>query len=513
MTFTGRESVQRVPRGEPAGSAWAPAGIKGHLPEALEREELQSVVWSEAETDRTEASEADRQSPDPMRLYLREIGRVPLLTREQEVELGRRIEEGEARLSRALFSLPFVTRDMLALVERLRQDHPPLFDLFRAKQRPGEIEMDASKARRVGTALGALRRLSEETARLEKARRRAESHAERERILTRIDQTRGGIVRRFRALNLTESLIERLATKARTYGQHVAELEEGIAERRNGANPSEPTLRLRLRQLEAEVGVSRQILKGLLGEIEAGKRQTREAKQAFIEANLRLVVSIAKRYSHQDMPLIDVIQEGNIGLMKAVDRFEYRRGFKFSTYATWWIRRTIMRGIADRGRTIRLPVHLFEALQRVRRASETLAQKLGRKPSPEELAQCTGQPSERVEMLLKFAARPLSLEIPVGEDSDLGDFLEDPTTSSPVDDVQSQELTEEVDRALAALTPKEAQILRRRFGIGVGDEQTLEEIGRAYGVTRERIRQVEGMALKKLSRGRHRERLAAFVGG
>ena len=225
------------------------------------------------------------------------------------------------------------------------------------------------------------------------------------------------------------------------------------------------------------------------------------------------MISIAKRYSHQDMPLIDLIQEGNIGLMKAVDRFEYRRGFKFSTYATWWIRQAIMRGIADRGRTIRLPVHLFEALQRVRRASGTLAQKLGREPSSEEIAQCTGQPSERVEMLLKFAARTLSLEIPVGEDSDLGDFLKDPTTSSPVDDVQSKELTEEVDRALAALTPKEAQILRRRFGIGVGDEQTLEEVGRAYGVTRERIRQVAVMALKKLSRGQHRERLAAFVGG
>jgi RNA polymerase primary sigma factor len=302
-----------------------------------------------------------------------------------------------------------------------------------------------------------------------------------------------------------------MAAKARTYGQRLTELEERMAQGRAGARPPHTTLRRQLRELEAEVGVSRQVFKGLLVEMEAGERQVREAKKVFIEANLRLVVSIAKRYINQDMSLIDLIQEGNLGLMKAVDRFDYRRGFKFSTFATWWIRQAITRGIADRARTIRLPVHFVEALQRTKRTSWTLAQKLGREPTLAELAQRTGLPRQEVARLLKFAGKPLSLETPVGEDGDLGDFLEDPTAGSPVDAVQSTELAEAVERVLADLPPKEAQIIRGRFGIGLDSEQTLHELGTVYGVTRERIRQIEMMGLKKLSRGQLRERLAHFI--
>ncbi len=511
MRFTGLESLEEAPGAALAGSAGATAGIKEKLRETLYQEE-QSTAGSELETDRPEPSE-DRQGPDLVKLYFREIGQVPLLTAEKEVELGRRIEEGEARRSRALFSLPFVAREVLALAERLRRDHQPLSDLSRSSQVSGEIELDGYKARRVGAALGALRRVTEETARLEKALRRASSQAKRERILLGLGRKREEIARRLEALTLTQSLIEGLATKARIYGQHLTELEERIAHERNGAKPSKITLKRQLRQLEAEVGVPRGVLKDLLAEMEAGGRQMREAKTAFIKANFRLVVSIAKRYVTEEMPLLDLIQEGNIGLMKVVDRFDYRRGFKFSTYATWWIRQAITRGIADRARTIRVPVHLLEALQRIQRTSRALGQKLGREPTPADLAQRTGVPPQNVETLLKFAAKPLSLETPIGADSDLGDFLEDPTTVSPVDTVQSRELAEEVARALADLTPKEAQILRLRFGIGVDTALTLEEIGAAYGVTRERIRQVEGMALKKLSRGHPRERLAGFIGG
>ncbi len=446
-----------------------------------------------------------------VRLYLREIGRARLLTARQEVELGRRIEEGEARLSRALFSLPFVARDLLALVERLRQDHRPLSDLSRNTRVPGGIELDASKARRVGKALGALCRLTEQTTRLERALRGPSSHGRRERILLGLGRKHDEIVRRLEALNLTQSVIERLAAKVRTYGHCVAELEERIAQGRDGTKPSQSTLQRQLRQLEAEVGVSRRILKGQLAEMAAGERELREAKKVLIEANLRLVVSIAKRYGNQDMLLLDLIQEGNVGLMKAVDRFEYRRGFKFSTYAYWWIRQAITRGIADRGRTVRLPVHFLEGLQRIQRVGLTLAQKLGREPTRKELAQRTGLPPQQVETLLKLARAPLSLETPIGEDSDLGDFLEDSTIVSPVDDIQSGELSAEVGRALSTLTPKEAQILRCRFGIGVEAEQTLKEVGAAYGVSRERIRQVEAMALNKLSRGEPRERLAGFI--
>ena len=512
MHFTGLGNLEEVPGGGLAGSAWATAGIKENLREAPDQEGA-SAAWSEREPGHTEASREDRQGPDVVKLYLREIGQVPLLTAEQEVELGRRIEEGEARLSGALFSLPFVARDVLAMAERLRRDHRPLSDLSRSNQVPGEIQRDASKARRIGTALGALRRVTKETTRLERAVHRVRSKARRERILARLGRNCEEIARRLEALNLVQSLMETLATKARTFGQRLAGLEEQLTQGLIGANHAQTTLKRQLRQLEAEVGVPRLVFKGLLAEMEAGERQVREAKRAFVEANFRLVVSIAKRYVYDEMPLLDLIQEGNIGLMKAVDRFEYRRGFKFSTFATWWIRQAITRGIADRARTIRVPVHLLEALQRIQRTSRTLGQKLGREPTPADLAQRTGVPPQNVETLLKFAAKPLSLETPIGADSDLGDFLEDPTTVSPFDTVRSKELAEEVARALADLTPKEAQILRLRFGIGVDTALTLEEIGAAYGVTRERIRQVEGMALKKLSRRQYRERLAGFIGG
>lgn len=509
MNFTAAGRLEEVSGGGRAGSAWAITGIKETGSALLEQEE-ELAALSEVETDGTEASGEDRSGPDLVRLYLREIGQVPLLTAEQEVELGRRIEKGEGRRARALFSLPFVARNVLARAEGLRQSHQPLSQLSRNEGKAGEVEWDASKARRVGTLLGVLRRLAAETARLEKALRPAGRQVKWDRILGRLGQNREEIARKLEALHLAQSLIEELATKARSYGQRLTELEVWIAQGRNGAKPSKITLQRRIRQLEAEVGVPRRILKGLLAEMEAGERQVREAKKVFIEANLRLVVSIAKRYSNQDMSLSDLIQEGNLGLMKAVDRFDYRRGFKFSTFATWWIRQTITRGIADRARTIRLPVHVVEALQRTKRTSWTLAQKLGREPTLAELAQRTGLPRQEVARLLKFTGKLLSLETPVGEDSDLGDFLEDPTAGSPVDDVQSKELAEEVERALGALRPKEAQIIRGRFGIGADAEQTLQELGTVYGVTRERIRQVEMMGLKKLSRGQLRE-LASFI--
>ncbi|MFQ5830220.1 MAG: sigma-70 family RNA polymerase sigma factor [Candidatus Methylomirabilia bacterium] len=504
MNFTGSGGFDEVPDGGLPGATWAAAGAEQNLLEGPQEED--SLTRQELETDRPELSGEERQGPDSVELYLREIGQIPLLTAKQEVELGRRIEDGEARLSRALFSLPFAARDLLAVAERLRQDHRPLFELSRGNQLP------ASKAQRVGAVLGAVRRLTEEAARVKKALRQASSRAKREGILVRLGQNREETARALETLDLTGSLMERLATTARTYGQRMAELEQRIARGRNRAKPSHFRLQLQLRQLAAEIGVSRRVLTGLLAEMEAGERQAREAKKALIEANFRLVVSVAKRYVNEEMPLLDLIQEGNIGLMKAVDRFDYRRGFKFSTYATWWIRQAITRGIADRARMIRLPVHLLETLQRMQRASPTLAQKLGREPTLAEMAQHTGMTRDMAGRLLKLRRRPLSLETPVGQGSELRDFLEDQTTGSPVDAVQSKEIAEEVERALSALSAKEAQIVRLRFGIGVGTAQTLKEVGIAFGVTRERVRQVEVMALKKLASGQRRGRLARFIG-
>jgi len=512
MHFTSSRRLEEMPGVGLAASAWATGGIAETLPDALE-EEAESRSRAEIEPDRPEAVEDSRQDPSLVRLYLREIGRVALLTAHEEAELGRRIEKGEARLSRALFGLRFVVQDILALAEQRRQAHQPLGELARSKEADnGQMEADASKCRRVAALLRVLRRVTEETARLGKALDRAGSRARRERILRWLGRTREEVVRRLEHLTLTQSLIERLAMKARTYGQRVAALEGQIAQVQNGSEPSKGTLQRQLRELELEVGVSSRVLWELIAEMDVGERQVRGAKDALIEANLRLVVSIAKRYGREGMPLLDRIQEGNIGLMRAVDRFKYRRGFKFSTYATWWIRQAVMRGIAYRARTVRLPVHLHDALWRIQRTRGALVQTLGREPTTKELARCTGLRSNKVEMLLKSVAKPLSLEAPVGEDSVLGDFLEDSTTGSPLDDVQTKELAEEVGRALATLTPKESQILRLRFGISGNAGQTLGEIGAVYGLTRERIRQVEAIALRKLARGPARRRLEGFVG-
>jgi RNA polymerase primary sigma factor len=236
----------------------------------------------------------------------------------------------------------------------------------------------------------------------------------------------------------------------------------------------------------------------LLRDVEAGEFEARQAKKALMEANLRLVVSIAKRYLNHDMPLLDLIQEGNIGLMKAVDRFKYRRGFKFSTYATWWIRQAITRAIADHGRTIRIPVHMIETLNRITRINRGLFQELGREPTPEEVAKRSGLPIRKVRLILESARKPLSLETPIGEDSDLGDFLEDKRTPSPTETLLNHDVTLQVERALGALSAKEAEILRLRFGIGESAEHTLEEVGQRFDVTRERIRQIEAKALRKL---------------
>ncbi len=391
---------------------------------------------------------------DPTRLYLGEMGRVPLLTSEQEVEIGRRIEAGQTELRRALGAIPKAVHELISLGDRLRRGEVAAEDVIV----PGDgTELGREELEPILRAFARLRRYARASA------------AHREAI---------------------QAIVERLPLKPSLLHGLVA----------------------RMRALSAkEAGLPERRWKTLLARIETSDTAVREAKRELTEANLRLVVSIAKRYLRSGLPLLDLVQDGNLGLLRAVDRFEYRRGFKFSTYATWWIRQAITRAIADRGRTIRIPVHVVETLNRVTRATRELTANLGREPTPEEIARRARVPARRVRFTLEVSPKTVSLETPIGEDTALGDLLEDTSIAPPTDELESRDLSREVERALAELKPKERDVLRLRFGIGGEKARTLEEIGERYGLTRERIRQIEMKALGKLRRRKLEPDLHVFV--
>jgi RNA polymerase primary sigma factor len=445
------------------------------------------------------------RAEDPVRLYLREIGRVPLLTAQQEVEIGRRIEQGQMALRRALAAIPLALRELLATADRLRRGEVAPDDVIVL---PEGGEVDAAEVRRFLNAFARIRRLEREAARLEEALRdRRRSAATRQNYAKWIAANREAIQKIVAELPLKPALVDQVVARVQRYGAELERLGEAARQRSAGGSGA----RRQLRALEREVGLPRKRLGAALAEIVRRDLEVRQAKKELMEANLRLVVSVAKRYLGSDLSLLDLIQEGNIGLMKAVDRFQYRRGFKFSTYATWWIRQAITRAIADHSRTIRIPVHMVETLNRISRVSRQMTNELGREPTPEELAQRTGIPAKKVRLILESSRRPLSLEAPIGEDSELGDFLEDKSAGSPNDSLLSQDLATQVERALATLSPKEKEILRLRFGLGDEGEHTLEEVGRRFQVTRERIRQIEAKALRKLRHPLRGRNLRAFV--
>ncbi len=449
---------------------------------------------------------------DPVRMYLREMGTVKLLDRDGEVDIAQRIESGEARVFIALSKEPQLLELFLRTNEQARRERRGMRELLQGHA----AHLDDKAEERVTEALGIFRTiaaLDDESRELRKRLRRCKRSGKRHQELQdKIDANTADIAVLVRRADFTTTTRNRLLTflgeVERQFSIPIQTIfrdrkklqQERNVERRQFYNARVARYEKELERLAERFTIDYDHLRALLAEVRRGEGETDQAKQELIVANLRLVVSIAKKYTNRGLQFLDLIQEGNIGLMKAVDKFEFRRGYKFSTYATWWIRQAITRAIADQARTIRIPVHMIETINKLTRTTRMLVQELGREPTVEEIAQRMEMPVSKIRKIHKISQEPISLETPIGEeeDSHLGDFIEDTNSVSPIDAVIMRTLKDHTEAVLKSLTPREEQVLKLRFGIGDGTEHTLEEVGRTFNVTRERIRQIEYKALRKL---------------